>query len=1361
MKKLLLLGLILSVVSLVSAEKHIEGTSVNTSGTGGGKTGVFDCSPSESQIDLDINNVRARILGGGDFWWDGVETPRYEVPKIDPASGATPLSVLFAGALWFTGEDNGGNLKCAAQTFRNQGHDFFNGPLSGNNGEVSFDVCTAYDEHFKVYGGDISALRNLVANAAGATISRSDILALKDPNDSRSDPLQLLRWPGKGNPYYLDNETDKYFNESALAPFFDADGNNIYDPTKGDFPVIGLSENCGVSQNFADQMIFWVINDNGQIHGRTGGSPIGVQINCLAFAYQTADALNDMTFYTFEITKKSPNPLFDTYMGIFVDPDLGNAVDDYVGCDTIREMGFLYNASPVDGQYGINPPILGIDYFEGPLDDNGNQLGLSSFVYFINGGNAAQQDPDDAPEFRNFQTSKWRDGTPLTFGGSGYGGTVPTNYVLSGNPSIPSQWSGASTAQVQGADFRFVQNSGPFTLQPGDPQRISIGAMTVFPSNYDGTPDIEFELGVADDLAQNLFDNCFDIIDGPDAPTLAIRELKNEIVINLVNLTGSNNFGESYAEPHALPDNGVTTNDSLYRFQGYMVYQLRNDQVTAQDLNNEEDAKLIFQVDLKDDLDLIYNYSNNNVGFYNANLQVEGANQGISRNLVVKEDAFATGELALVNNKKYYFAAIAYATADYDPFPSVASLPELEIFKQGRGNFRIYSAIPHVTDSRNGGTILQAEAGDAIPVFRYEGQGNGGVAIRLSEATEQAILEPPFYYQDILEYDLGFDPIKAKVIDPLKLQDVSFELRFESYELVDSISGIDTFQVYNPATTFSDSSFWKLLVFNNSGGLVETIDAERPFDRQYEQIVADYGISLSVDIPAADEINLRNNGAVYEVLASEIVYEDLTKAWLNLVKDNGFNEPANWIRSGVGIGANFPGIFDSHQYDELTGAAQDAFYDPSTATVPSLFETTILDGGIAPYCLASNYGNPSVGLPAVVAEGRPEYLFGPAFRWDVWDVAGVNTVVKNPRNTLDDLSSVTIVLTSDQTKWSDCIVFETGEVPANTRQNVPKGGLRSDDASGPSIKRFPGYAINLETGERLNIAFGESSELSVYRGADQIWNPTADLTDVNTQVPGLDATVLNPIWGGKHYVYVFRTKYDNGAAAFAALTANPIPTAVNAPVPAAVADVYEDIMYTFIPTVSSEFSFVTPADIPTEARININIERPFESFVTSETSTPESNASLPRYRFSTEGLAPLENQTALAESALDNIRVVPNPYYAFSTYEENQVDSEVKIIGLPDRCKVSIFSLDGKLVRQFDRAVGNSANASSNRQELADGQPVGSGINLDNSLSWNLNNSQRIPIGSGTYIIHIDAFELGEKVVKAVIFMRPTDVSNF
>ena len=29
-----------------------------------------DCAPSTSSIDMSINNVRARLLAGGDVWWD-------------------------------------------------------------------------------------------------------------------------------------------------------------------------------------------------------------------------------------------------------------------------------------------------------------------------------------------------------------------------------------------------------------------------------------------------------------------------------------------------------------------------------------------------------------------------------------------------------------------------------------------------------------------------------------------------------------------------------------------------------------------------------------------------------------------------------------------------------------------------------------------------------------------------------------------------------------------------------------------------------------------------------------------------------------------------------------------------------------------------------------------------------------------------------------------------------------------------------------------------------------------------------------------------------------------------------------------
>jgi hypothetical protein len=98
--------------------------------------------------------------------------------------------------------------------------------------------------------------------------------------------------------------------------------------------------------------------------------------------------------------------------------------------------------------------------------------------------------------------------------------------------------------------------------------------------------------------------------------------------------------------------------------------------------------------------------------------------------------------------------------------------------------------------------------------------------------------------------------------------------------------------------------------------------------------------------------------------------------------------------------------------------------------------------------------------------------------------------------TSDRLQSVDIVLTSDKSKWSKCVVFETGEKPQGAdlessgnglapRKGMLRGhfsvtdintGAYSNDASQTGMSYFPGYAVNVETGQRLEVAFGEASD---------------------------------------------------------------------------------------------------------------------------------------------------------------------------------------------------------------------------------------------------------------------------------------------
>lgn len=140
-----------------------------------------------------------------------------------------------------------------------------------------------------------------------------------------------------------------------MAPYVEGGGGVGYQAGQGDYPDIK-----------GDQALWFVYNDIGNIHSETQGVPIGLQLKTTAFAFTTNDEVNNMTFYTTEISNFG-EPVKDCYFGQWIDPDLGNYADDYVGCDTTRNLGYCYNGDDDDEGilgYGAHPPTVGLDFLK-------------------------------------------------------------------------------------------------------------------------------------------------------------------------------------------------------------------------------------------------------------------------------------------------------------------------------------------------------------------------------------------------------------------------------------------------------------------------------------------------------------------------------------------------------------------------------------------------------------------------------------------------------------------------------------------------------------------------------------------------------------------------------------------------------------------------------------------------------------------------------------------------------------------------------------------------------------------------------------------------------------------------------------
>ena len=107
---------------------------------------------------------------------------------------------------------------------------------------------------------------------------------------------------------------------------------------------------------------------------------------------------------------------------------------------------------------------------------------MSGFVFYNNSNDPVQSDPDNAQEYYNYLIGKWKDGTPITFGGTGLneGSTDEVPYMFPSDPSDADGWSECAENNVP-ADRRFVMSTGPFDLQPGVSKKMTQSILWIKP----------------------------------------------------------------------------------------------------------------------------------------------------------------------------------------------------------------------------------------------------------------------------------------------------------------------------------------------------------------------------------------------------------------------------------------------------------------------------------------------------------------------------------------------------------------------------------------------------------------------------------------------------------------------------------------------------------------------------------------------------------------------------------------------------------------------------------------------------------------------------------------------------------------
>ncbi len=275
------------------------------------------------------------------------------------------------------------------------------------------------------------------------------------------------------NKIYTINSGDNASNPDWLnwpvtqgAPWIDEDGNHEWDP------------NLDTPLSKGDQFSWYVINDGSEEnHGHLyGTSPLGVEVRTSIYGVDGEGRPGNAVFYEWNIRNAGEHNLDSVFVGVWLDPDIGSAIDDYAGSDSELEMSYAYNGDSIDVEYGSLPPAVGVMFIRTPLVpapgetgynvhgavENHRNLPMKASLIWYCGGSLCG--PNTAGEAFNQMNGLDNEGDSLLDLDNN-----PTSFMLTGDPVTGEGWTEVNAERPPG-DRYFLMSAGPFSLAPGESQ---------------------------------------------------------------------------------------------------------------------------------------------------------------------------------------------------------------------------------------------------------------------------------------------------------------------------------------------------------------------------------------------------------------------------------------------------------------------------------------------------------------------------------------------------------------------------------------------------------------------------------------------------------------------------------------------------------------------------------------------------------------------------------------------------------------------------------------------------------------------------------------------------------------------------